>query len=310
RPSEDHRRAPGRCARRLHATLTNTSAWKLPGIAIDCPETGFCAKNQFARLLPRHAAQFAPAARSRCHLRYVRVRRRWLAFGHGARRAASNPRCPFRQSPRPRTSPVFSASFPLGFAAAQLVYCRRFAHFSHLPLEARRKILLSWCDSALPQRRAAFQALRKAVAHFYTSLPSPANSRSPVWTKLHYPGPLGAPTHTPSQKVLPLRFDRDTTLTCDVCIVASGAGGGTAAGVLAAAGLDVAVLEAGGHYDDADFDGAQYTGFGRLYWQGGGAATVDHSVGLLAGTCLGGGTVINYTTAFRTPDDIPSEWAA
>ena len=186
----------------------------------------------------------------------------------------------------------------------------RFARFSHLPLEARRKILLSWCDSALPQRRAAFQALRKAVAHFYTSLPGPANSRSPVWTKLHYPGPLGAPTHTPSQKVLPLRFDRDTTLTCDVCIVGSGAGGGTAAGVLAAAGLDVAVLEAGGHYDDADFDGAQYTGFGRLYWQGGGAATVDHSVGLLAGACLGGGTVINYTTSFRTPDDIRSEWAA
>jgi long-chain-alcohol oxidase len=31
---------------------------------------------------------------------------------------------------------------------------------------------------------------------------------------------------------------------------------------------------------------------------------------LLAGECLGGGTVINYCTSFRTPDDIRAEWAA
>ena len=39
-------------------------------------------------------------------------------------------------------------------------------------------------------------------------------------------------------------------------------------------------------------------------------ATHDQSVGLLAGACLGGGTVVNYTTSFRTPDDVRAEWAA
>ena len=39
-------------------------------------------------------------------------------------------------------------------------------------------------------------------------------------------------------------------------------------------------------------------------------ASHDQSVGLLAGSCLGGGTVVNYTTSFRTPDDVRAEWAS
>jgi choline dehydrogenase-like flavoprotein len=39
-------------------------------------------------------------------------------------------------------------------------------------------------------------------------------------------------------------------------------------------------------------------------------ATHDQSVSLVAGSCLGGGTVVNYTTSFRTPDDVRDEWAS
>src|SRR5207249_2623603 len=94
-----------------------------------------------------------------------------------------------------------------------------------------------------------------------------------------------------------------------VCVVGSGAGGGTASAVLAGAGIDVVVLEAGDHYEDADFDGAEATAYPRMYMGSAAAATHDHSVGLLAGTCLGGGTVINYSTSFRTPDEVRDEWA-
>ena len=50
------------------------------------------------------------------------------------------------------------------------------------------------------------------------------------------------------------------------------------------------------------------TGFRRLYRGGGASATDDQGVGLIAGACLGGGTVVNYTTSFRTPDDVRAEW--
>src|SRR5260370_12583610 len=99
------------------------------------------------------------------------------------------------------------------------------------------------------------------------------------------------------------------TLKCDVCVIGSGAGGGVAAAALSAAGKEVIVLEAGGYFDDADFDGAELQGFQKLYAECGFASTRDHSVGFLAGECLGGGTVVNYSTSFRTPDEIREEWA-
>ena len=91
-------------------------------------------------------------------------------------------------------------------------------------------------------------------------------------------------------------------------VVGSGAGGGAAAGVLAAAGLDVIVVEAGGYYSEEDFDGAELSGYARMYLNGGGVATDDQSIGLLAGSCLGGGTVVNYTWCFRPPDFVREDW--
>ena len=78
--------------------------------------------------------------------------------------------------------------------------------------------------------------------------------------------------------------------------------------MLAAAGLDVVVLEMGGYYDDADFDGSELTALPNFYL-GAPQASHDQSVMLLAGSCLGGGTVVNYSTSFRTPDEVREEWA-
>jgi choline dehydrogenase-like flavoprotein len=105
-----------------------------------------------------------------------------------------------------------------------------------------------------------------------------------------------------------LAITGDTELDCDVVVVGSGAGGGTAAGVLASAGLDVVVVEAGGYFSEEDFDGAELMGYARMYLNGGGVATDDQSIGLLAGSCLGGGTVVNYTWSFRPPDFVRDDW--
>lgn len=186
----------------------------------------------------------------------------------------------------------------------------RLTRFSSLPADVRTQVLLSWADSALGRRRAAFQALRKAVGFLYVMMPGANGGPSPVWKKFGYPGPVGVQRASAARPLKVTVPERDAQLTCDVCVVGSGAGGGTAAAVLAAAGKDVLILEAGNYYDDADFDGGELSGFQRLYLEAGFAATQDHSVGLLAGECLGGGTVVNYTTSFRTPDEVREEWAA
>ncbi len=183
-----------------------------------------------------------------------------------------------------------------------------FRRFRDLPRGDRERVLLSWCDSRLSQRRAAFQALRKAVTSLSYILPA-ANGRNPAWDSIGYPGPPGRVADASRKEIKPSAVDREVSLDCDVCVVGSGAGGGTAAAVLADAGLDVVVLEAGDYLDDGDFDGAELDGYSRLYLGSAALATADQSVGLFAGACLGGGTVVNFSTSFRTPDEIRTEWA-
>lgn len=168
--------------------------------------------------------------------------------------------------------------------------------FRALPAEEREAVLRLWRDSGITARRQAFQGLRKgATIAYYGTVGVPG-----------YPGALGPPAEPRPQRITATRADGD--LSCDVCVVGSGAGGGVAAAVLAAAGLDVVVLEAGSHYEDADFDGDELRGLRRLYLDTAGGTTADGGVGLLAGACLGGTTVINYSTSFRTPDAVRSEW--
>jgi long-chain-alcohol oxidase len=184
-----------------------------------------------------------------------------------------------------------------------------FKRFSSLSSEEKEQVLLSWGESKSPQRRAVFQALRKGALLFYYMLPGPDGARNPAWDAIGYDGPLGLLDDAPPKQLQPTAIERDERLECDVVIVGSGAGGGAAAGVLAAAGLDVIVIEGGDYYDDQDFDGSEYGAITR-YYMGAPTATHDQSVGLVAGACLGGGTVVNYTTSFRTPEDVRREWAS
>jgi long-chain-alcohol oxidase len=170
--------------------------------------------------------------------------------------------------------------------------------FSALPPAERENVLRAWRDSRLMAKRQAFQGLRKgATIAYYGTVGVPG-----------YPGKRAEPAPARPPRIRPT--NPEAQLDCDVCVVGSGAGGGVAAAVLAAAGLDVVVLEAGAHYEDADFDGAEVASYQRLYLEAGALTTDDGGVGLLAGVCLGGGTTINYTTSFRTPDSVREEWGS
>jgi long-chain-alcohol oxidase len=182
--------------------------------------------------------------------------------------------------------------------------------FTRLSQEEREGLLLSWADSRLPQRRAAFQALRKGVLLTYYGKGGSNGAANPVWDAIGYPGPLGPPQDPPAPGIEPVEVGDDTTLDCDVVVVGSGAGGGAAAAVLAQAGLDVVIVEAGRYFTEKDFDGAELSGFDRLYLNGGGLASASGSIGVLAAQGLGGTTLVNYTFSFRTPDKVRSEWAS
>ncbi|CAB1103128.1 unnamed protein product [Ectocarpus sp. CCAP 1310/34] len=99
-------------------------------------------------------------------------------------------------------------------------------------------------------------------------------------------------------------------LTVDVVVVGSGAGGGCAAGALAARGLRVAVLEKGGLYGAPDFAGfSEMEAYKDMYEGQGVLATEGGAVVILAGSCVGGGTTVNWAASFRTPRHVRLEWS-
>ena len=173
--------------------------------------------------------------------------------------------------------------------------------FTRMSPERRERYLRAWATSRIPQRRKAFQALKRltTVTHYTT----PGAARS-----IGYPGPLGPPPQTP-KPIRPLPITIDTTLDCDVVVIGSGAGGGVVAGELAARGKDVIVLEKGGYRNEADFSHQEGDALETMYDAGGLLASRDLGLVVLQGATLGGGTVINYTTSFHTPDTVRDEWA-
>jgi choline dehydrogenase-like flavoprotein len=96
---------------------------------------------------------------------------------------------------------------------------------------------------------------------------------------------------------------------CDVVIVGSGAGGAVAAAELAAAGLDVIVLEAGGHYDRDSYPADHLEAIAELYRDGG--LTIAEGrppIPVPVAKVLGGTTVINSGTCFRAPESVLADW--
>ena len=178
--------------------------------------------------------------------------------------------------------------------------------FSAMAAPDRERFLKGWAHSSLLLKRRAFQAFKRmATVIYYTTREGAGN---PSWASIGYPGPDGPPP--PGAKpIRPLAVTSDTTLSCDVVIVGSGAGGGVVAGELAAAGKDVIVLERGGYYGAGDFSHFEGESLSRLYDSGGLATSHDLGLVVLQGSCLGGGTVINYSTSFGTPQNVRREWA-
>ncbi len=157
-----------------------------------------------------------------------------------------------------------------------------------------------------PAAAAGIGALTTLTLFLYYGLPD-ERGQNPNWRTFGYPGPVSPPPST-ERPLRPLVPEEDTTLEADVCIVGSGAGGGVMAGELSARGLHVVVLEAGGYFDDADFNQLELAAYQNLYWRGGPAATADLNVSLQAGACLGGGTVINWTNSLRTTPWVREQW--
>jgi choline dehydrogenase-like flavoprotein len=182
--------------------------------------------------------------------------------------------------------------------------------FASLSLARRTEILHETVASG-PEGKFGVRQLRGLTFLFFYGLPD-ESGHNLNWDALGYPGPLSAPP-SPEQAPKTIALERlsgeSATLTADACVVGSGAGGGVIAAELQKAGRSVVVLEMGQYRNEADFKQLELPGMFELYHGGGLTTSEDGSIGILAGSTLGGGTVVNYMNCIRTPLEIRREWA-
>jgi choline dehydrogenase-like flavoprotein len=184
----------------------------------------------------------------------------------------------------------------------------RLTGFARLPQAARERVL-KLLSATSTDARDAIDGLRGlGLQLFYGAVG--ADGRNPNWSALGYPGP---PAIEPPARRLTTWSPPDGTgpieLGADVVVIGPGAGGGVVAGELASAGLDVVVLEAGSHLEEADFPADELSALREMYWRGGLNLTEDGNVAILAGATLGGGSTINWQNCVRPPDAVRGTWA-
>jgi choline dehydrogenase-like flavoprotein len=180
--------------------------------------------------------------------------------------------------------------------------------FNETDLAKRERIVHSFSDSST-ENLATVHAIKGLTALLFYAGPDPETGRNPNWDAIGYPGPRSAPPDAPKPISVRRPSAAELTLEADVCVVGSGCGGGVIAGELAERGLKVAVLEAGGYFNEADFNQLELWAYQNLYLGGGPFLTAEGQIAIMAGSNLGGGSTVNWMNCLRTRPRVREEWA-
>ncbi len=181
-----------------------------------------------------------------------------------------------------------------------------FKSFDELTNVQRENLLKKWATSTVPQLRKAFVTLKNLTGFVY--LGKIANGENPNWQSLLYDGPL--PGKPDDRDPLPcLLIKNNTDVSCDTLIIGSGAGGSVVAAELAKRGEQVIILEKGPYVQPAEMNQLEFPMVRKLYEKQGALMSADGGTSIFAGSCVGGGTTVNWAGSFRTPDYVLHEWA-
>ncbi|MFI5274230.1 MAG: GMC family oxidoreductase N-terminal domain-containing protein [Ktedonobacterales bacterium] len=180
--------------------------------------------------------------------------------------------------------------------------------FTRLDAGRRGEALRKMGVSRVPKLRQGFEVVKRLSTFAFYSAPG-EDGLNPNWPAIGYaPAPAPPSAAEVPKRIHTLPVTGDLTLTADAVIVGSGAGGGVLAAELTAAGKDVVIVEKGGYFSESDFTGREAEMMPELYLRRGLLTTDDLGMVMLAGSCLGGGTVVNWSTSLRTPPDVLEEW--
>lgn len=245
-----------------------------------------------------------------------------------------------QNAPAHVTKDLSAALSVLGSRVGGLVITGRPTRFADYPPDRRMQVFEQWGVSSLPVARSVHQALRRLVlTTWYATEESrseigvrpPLHTRAPEfawegplpgdWTRDDEPVARGSAIGNGESKLAarnpsvtlpittPEQFSGELTLSADVVVIGTGAGGAVAAARFTAAGRDVVILEEGDYVRESEFTGNEGEMVPRLFAEQAMRATADGSMSLLQGGAVGGGTTVNWMLMLRPPDYVLEEWA-
>ena len=94
----------------------------------------------------------------------------------------------------------------------------------------------------------------------------------------------------------------------DVAVIGSGSGGGVAAGIISGSNREVSVFEKSKELIESESLVSEGEAYSALYESNGLAQARGSGAILLAGSTLGGGSTINWTTSIDPPNKIREQW--
>ncbi|MBT3220164.1 MAG: hypothetical protein HN348_13835, partial [Proteobacteria bacterium] len=104
-------------------------------------------------------------------------------------------------------------------------------------------------------------------------------------------------------------LDLPLTISTDLCVIGSGAGGSMVAKVAAEAGMAVTVLETGAFVPPPAMTQREEEMLPQLLWAGGGQTSTNRGVKIHQGKGVGGSTLHNINLCKRLPEPLRAEWS-
>jgi choline dehydrogenase-like flavoprotein len=101
----------------------------------------------------------------------------------------------------------------------------------------------------------------------------------------------------------------DINETAEVCVIGSGAGGAVVAKELSEKGIEVILIEEGSHFTLKNFNQDPNDMMGMMWRESGTTLALGvPPVSITLGKAVGGTTIINSATCFRTPEAVIEKW--
>lgn len=182
----------------------------------------------------------------------------------------------------------------------------RRTRFSGLSIDERQAVLREWEQHPSFPVRAVLRAVLTPLKQVHFDRPSmfthvdcryeleTVRDETPRWL---------------SQVTNGREIEDDIEIECEVVVIGTGAGGAAAAYELASRGRAVLMLEEGDYHRRSSFSGPKTRAYKAMYRDSGVSFALGNAgIPVWAGRAVGGSTVVNSGTCYRTPDRTLARW--